>query len=401
MDPLIRRFDAVRDGDLMLCEHRGVAYQRQMHEGRIPYDDAYLATFDSPAYSDSTIARAVNAGRCSLVARYLRAGSSLLDIGAASGAFVKLAIAAGFDAKGYDVIPNAAARLYVQGLYSDNPDAFMAVTMWDSIEHLENPVETLKRVRKNCLLFASVPVFDNLGAIRQSKHYKPGEHLYYWTPDGFVDYMALHGFRLLERSSHETEAGRDSIGAFAFIRDLPDRRDYINAYQTMHSSRHYGSSATELHLETVAGIVRRLQPKSILDYGCGRSDLVAHFWLDGKRNLGRYDPAIPVYRHMPEGQFDLALVCDVMEHIPMAAVDRVLEEVRSKSPAAVFSISTKPARAKLPDGSNAHCTLLTKMEWTRWIADVFGPVEALHSTLDHEIVLFAGTKAEAMQAEAA
>ena len=397
MDELIRRFDAVRDADLMLCEHRGVAYQRDMAKDRIRYDAAYLARFDSPAYTQSPAAMAVRAGRRELVARHLAKGASVLDVGAGAGLFVWDARGAGYDARGFDVMAPAADRLRAQGLYAEELGDFAAVTLWDSLEHMED-CGIVRKVRKGGLLFASLPVFEDLNAIRASKHYKPGEHLYYWTAAGFVAYMALRGFRLLESSDHETRAGREAIGAFAFIRDLPDRRDYITAYQEMHSTRHYGSSATELHLDTVTRLVRQLQPRSILDYGCGRSDLVAHFYLDGKRKLARYDPAIPMFRRLPEGSFDLVLACDVMEHIPMSAVDLVLSEIRAKSGTAIFTISTKLARAKLPDGSNAHCTLLTRSEWTRWIAEVFGPVEALPCTLEHELVLLAGNAQAAREA---
>jgi hypothetical protein len=206
----------------------------------------------------------------------------------------------------------------------------------------------------------------------------------------FPDYMALYGFRLLERSSHETDAGREDIAAFAFVRDLPDYHDHLAAYQHMHATGFYGASATELHLDDVAGIVRTMRPVSIIDYGCGRSDLVAHFWRDGERRIARYDPAIPKFQPMPEGEFDLALCMDVLEHIPMADVDRVLGEIRRKSDAALFTISTKPSRAKLPDGRNAHVTLLRESEWRRWIADVFGKVKALPSKWEHELMLAAG-----------
>lgn len=389
MDALIRRFDAIPDDDLMIT-NRGCAYQRDMTKGRVKYDAKYLATFDSDSYSTSDIAKAVNVGRCEMLARNLDKGATVLDIGAASGAFVRAARLAGFLAMGFDIIPEAVVRLVKAELYADDPDGFDAVTMWDSLEHMEDPGAFLRRIPKGKTLLVSVPMIDDLRRVRSSKHFKPGEHFYYWTRFGFVDWMRLYGFRGLEMSAHEMVAGRQDVMAFSFKRDLPDRRDYVAAYQTMHSTRHYGSSATELYLDTVAQVVRTLAPKSILDYGCGRSDLVAHFWLDGRRKIARYDPAIPAFRHMPEGEFDLALVCDVMEHIPMSAVDRVLTEVRSKSDVALFTISTKPARAKLPDGSNAHCTLLTKSEWTRWIADVFGPVEALPSSLEHELVLLAG-----------
>jgi hypothetical protein len=81
-------------------------------------------------------------------------------------------------------------------------------------------------------------------------------------------------------------------------------------------------------------------------------------------------------------------------------VDTVLSQIREKSGTAIFTISTKLARAKLPDGRNAHVTLLTRGEWTRWISDVFGPVETLPTNMEHELLLLAGPKAGEMKAAA-
>jgi 2-polyprenyl-3-methyl-5-hydroxy-6-metoxy-1,4-benzoquinol methylase len=386
MDRLVKRFDCTRDADLHICE-RGVAYQRDMSK-RVAYDAAYLANYD--AYSANAVSGALNAARVEMLARHVQPGSSVLDIGAASGVFVRAACAAGFGARGFDVIPEAVERLKAADLYADNAGDFDAVTMWDSIEHVDMPELYLKHIKKGSTLVTAIPVFEDLTKIRQSKHYKPGEHFYYWTADGFVDWMAMYGFRLVERSSHETELGRESIGAFAFRKDLPDYHDHILAYSKMHSERFYGSSATELHLNDAARVVRRIQPSTILDYGCGRSDLAAHFWKDGQRLISRYDPAIPAYKSMPGRVYDLVFCCDVMEHIPMAFVDRVLQEVRDRGRVAFFTISTKLARAKLPDGRNAHVTILKPNEWRRWIGDYFGPVEEMTSPLPHELVYVAG-----------
>lgn len=386
------------DDDLMICAHRGIAYQRNMGRGRIAYDAAYFAHYQ--ALGGSSIERALNDGRLAMVARHAERGASVLDFGIGNGSFLMAAREAGFAARGFDINREAVAWLRERGLYAEGPDEADVVTFWDSLEHLEDPHVVLRNVRRGALVLVAIPVMADIGRVRESKHYKPGEHLAYFTADGFVAWMAEYGFRLLERSDHEISAGRDSIGAFAFRRDLPDWRDFVGAYSELHASRHYGSSATELHLLTAARVVKALGPRSILDYGCGRSDLVAHFWKDGSRRIARYDPAIPMFKRMPEGRFDLAFVCDVMEHIPMAAVDRVLEEIRSKSDTALFTISLKLARARLPDGSNAHCTLLTRSEWTRWIGDYFGPVRELPSHSEQELVLVAGPKAEATKAAA-
>lgn len=376
MDRLIKRFDTTNDNDLKLCLHRGIAYQKDMTV-TVEYGKAYFEHYES--YRDER-AQKITAGRVEFVKRHHE--GPLLDIGIGCGAFVTQH----GNAHGFDVNPHAIQWLKDRNLYADQLQNYKALTFWDVIEHVKDPNSYFKRVQRDALVFVSIPIFKDLTKVRDSKHYKPGEHFYYFTESGFVEWMALYGFRLLERSDHETEAGRDSIVSFAFKRDLPGYRDFIGAYAEMHSTRHYGASAS-MYLPYVLPIVKELKPSSILDYGCGRSDLAAHFWRDGERTIGRYDPAIPEFKQMPEGKFGLVMCCDVMEHIPMAAVDRVLEQIREKSNKVFFCISTKPARAKLPNGQNAHVTLLKKSEWARWIAEVFGSATTINTEWDHVLMV--------------
>lgn len=394
MDGLIKRFAAEKDNDLMLCEHRGVAYQRDMNKNRTPYDEKYLATYNSFAYKKSDVAKAVNAGRIAMLKRHAPESAKVLDVGAASCAFINAALDAGYDAKGFDIIPDVEQRLKKEDLFSDNPEGFDVVTFWDSLEHIEEPANWLRNVKRGALLLVAVPIMTELKKIRESKHYKFGEHLYYWTDEGFINYMALYEYRLIEKSTHETDAGRSGIGAYVFVRDIPDYRDHIAAYVELHFSnpKYSRSSATELYLQTVAQEVRRIKPKSILDYGCGRSDISAHFWNDGTRYIERYDPAIIELKEWHVQSVDLALCLDVMEHIPMLYVDKVFSQIKSRSDTAIFAISTKLARAKLPDGRNSHVTLLTKDEWINWIKNVFGNIRLLKSNSETELVLITGTK---------
>lgn len=216
VDSLIAHFPATPDHDLMLCETHGIAYQRDMNAGRVAYDADYLAKVD--AYEDTKIAKAVNAGRCALLSRHVKKGATVLDVGAGSGAFVRAARAVGFAAYGFEVIPEGVRRLRAAGVFQDDPAGFHAVTFWDSLEHMEDPEAWLRKLGKGPKVFASLPVFRDLRSIRTSKHYRPGEHLHYFTSGGFIDWMALYGFKFLEQSTHETEAGRQGIGAFAFWR---------------------------------------------------------------------------------------------------------------------------------------------------------------------------------------
>lgn len=216
MDRVISSSPWYADDDLAICEADGVAYQRDMAAGRVEYGEDYFAKV--AAYEGGEIARQVNAGRCSMLVRHLAPGARVLDWGAGSGAFMREARAAGFEVHGFDVIEETARWLRATGAYSHEPSRFDAVTLWDVIEHLEAPAEVLGEVRPGAMVFASIPVFADLARIRESRHYRPGEHLYYFTADGFIRWMAEIGFQHVETSDHETRAGRDSIGAFAFRR---------------------------------------------------------------------------------------------------------------------------------------------------------------------------------------
>lgn len=216
MDKIIASFEWCYDNDLRLCIDQGVAYQADMTSSRVPYDARYLEKVR--AYEGSEIAAKVNAGRVAMLSRQLAPGASVIDWGAGSGEFLREARAAGFAVAGFDVIPQTRIALEAAGAYAEDPGKFDALTLWDTLEHLQKPMGVLARVAPGAHVFVSLPIFEDLRRVRESRHYRPGEHLYYFTADGLVRWMAENGFDLLERSAHEVEAGRDSIGAFAFRR---------------------------------------------------------------------------------------------------------------------------------------------------------------------------------------
>lgn len=381
MDPLIRRFDAELDGDLNICPTQGIAYQRDMRRGRVAYDDAYFVK--CAAYEDTDIARQVVASRVALVNRHIGADHTLMDIGAGSGAFVR----ARFATWGCDINPATVAQLQADGRWCDDLRGFTAFCLWDVIEHIEDPdAHLFRQMPDGAWLFCSLPIFGSIAKIRESKHYRPGEHLYYFSERGFVNWMAEYRWRLVESSDAEMQAGREDIGQFAFRRDLPGYHATVEQYRKLYEP-HYGASSRDLYLDIVAPVVLPRAPASIMDYGCGRSDLLAHFWADGARRLAWYDPAVPGRKQMPAGEFDMVLCNDVLEHIRMEDVDRVLREIRARSSNALFTISLRPARAKLPDGRNAHVALLSASEWSRWIADVFGQANRHPTPWDHILML--------------
>lgn len=201
---------AEEDGDLMLCREHGLAYQKDRNhviEYGVDYFDKCMS------YEGQEIANKLNAGRVALVNRYV-GQNKVVDIGIGSGEFIK----SRDNTHGLDVNPVAVAWLRSNGLWAGNFQAYSGYAMWDVIEHIPSPEVYLGGIQLHRYLFVSIPVFEDLDRIRESRHYRPGEHLQYFTRRGFIEWMGMHGFMLLEVSDHETKAGRDSILSFAFRR---------------------------------------------------------------------------------------------------------------------------------------------------------------------------------------
>lgn len=211
MDRFIASMPFEDDGDLALCREHGVAYQKDM-SNLVCYDAEYYDKCKS--YEDQAIALKINAGRIELVNRYVGPLGRVLDIGIGSGEFIKKRP----HTFGCDVNPVAIEWLRRNDLWSSRLDEFAGCTFWDVLEHVPQPELYLKQIRLHAHLFTSIPIFYGLGGIRLSKHYRPNEHLYYFEERGFVAWMALHGFMLLETQDFEIQAGRESILSFAFKR---------------------------------------------------------------------------------------------------------------------------------------------------------------------------------------
>lgn len=224
MDRFIAAMPAEKDADLMICAAHGVAYQADMDAPGVPYDETYFENY--VRLEGQPIARKLNVGRVGLVNRFAGVDGRVVDVGVGSGEFIK---SRGKNTYGVDVNPVATAWLKANGLWAGDLTTFThAFTFWDVIEHIKDPNEYFQYVGADGFLFTSIPIFTDLKWVRQSRHYKPGEHLYYFTTKGFIDWMGCYGFALLDCLTFETDAGRDSILSFAFQRtQLCQHRDRI------------------------------------------------------------------------------------------------------------------------------------------------------------------------------
>ncbi len=157
---------------------------------------------------------------------------------------------------------------------------------------------------------------------------------------------------------------------------MADESSLIDYYGSVHSTRVYGTSSVK-YVRFLRPQIRLLNPKSILDYGCGQSCLLESLALDPTPDLLRYDPAIPDYATPPSKPAELLVNIDVLEHIDEADLDDVLSQMRSLCEEAIIVVDTSPAKHTLPDGRNAHVTLRSHDWWRERIERHFGPVYAI------------------------
>lgn len=175
------------------------------------YDGGYFEKYQ--VLDNSDMGASLTRLRVDMVERHHGDDSNqVIDIGIGGGRFVTQ-----YGGFGYDVNPDAIEWLTDRGWFRDPyVNGAEVLTFWDSLEHIPNPEAIVARASR--WVFVSMPIYSDLGDCLGSPHYKPGEHIWYWTFDGLARWFQRQGFEMYEANHMETEAGRRGIMSFAFKR---------------------------------------------------------------------------------------------------------------------------------------------------------------------------------------
>ncbi len=196
------------DGLIWLANH-GTGYCRG--GARDLYDKSY---FENYLKRDaSQIGGELTRARQHFVGSYTTwVKDAMVDVGIGGGRFCREA-----DCLGIDINPDAIDWLKLEDRYFDLERGPIAIaTFWDSLEHIVDARRMLFNVTD--FVFLSTPIYRDMNHVLRSKHYKPGEHVWYWTRTGIDTYMRWHGFEQIGRSEFEKCCGREDIESFAFRR---------------------------------------------------------------------------------------------------------------------------------------------------------------------------------------
>ena len=194
----------------------GIGYL-DAHE-TVPYDEEYWLKYQS--YRGNGIGEQLTTGRIEMTSKEWRAISQeqtgvvkpeVIDIGIGSGEFVEE-----MNCYGTDVNPHAIAWLKKQKCYRDplaNPAPIL--TFWDVLEHIQDPKPLLDTAK---VVLTSLPIHADVQGCLESKHLRPGEHLWHFTDQGIREFMTLANFQFIASDDFEIRAGREGIITYIFHR---------------------------------------------------------------------------------------------------------------------------------------------------------------------------------------
>lgn len=138
---------------------------------------------------------------------------------------------------------------------------------------------------------------------------------------------------------------------------------YLDNYKVLHKQKPDFGTSSIAFWNDIKQLFAFLNPKTIIDFGCGKGILAEKInTLKGKKCL-KYDPAIEEYNTLPNFVSDLIICTDVLEHVPESILMQVIYKIETHSKYAFLNISCRRAGAILPDGSNAHCTIYPPRWW--------------------------------------
>ena len=198
-------------------------------------DSVFLQDGNASYYLDES-----NLRSCELkhrwVMRFLRPGSSLLDVGSNFGHFLK-AVSPDLVGRGLELSPaavrwgreNLGVDAHVGSAYAI-PDTLRgphdAVCLWDVIEHLEQPLLALREahavLKPGGYLFLSTPDAGSFAArlLGRRWHYlDPVQHLHLFARSNLVDALQRSGFRVVVFRR---------FGHYYRIRYVFDRLEYLH-----------------------------------------------------------------------------------------------------------------------------------------------------------------------------
>jgi hypothetical protein len=195
-----------------------------------------------------------------------------------------------------------------------------------------------------------------------------------------------------------------------YSRENPSPRliELREMYKTMHvhGDQHHGlppegtfsGGSLEPQCLRIAGLCRKYQARSILDYGSGKGNFyqktsikltngekfknIEELWAVD--SITCYDPGYEPFSQLPTKKFDGVISTDVWEHCPEDDLPWIINEIFSYAEKFVYAnVACYPALKVMPNGENPHCTIKP----TDWWVELLRRVAIAHPDIRYHVIL--------------
>lgn len=149
----------------------------------------------------------------------------------------------------------------------------------------------------------------------------------------------------------------------------------LSQYQELHAQGKFPGVSVLQHAGEIAELVAQYKAKRLLDFGCGMAfqysrERVHLLWGVDVPTL--YDPASRFFSNVPPGTYHGVVCTDVLEHVPEEELEETARMLAGYTKRFAFvSVCSRPANLKLPNGSNAHCTVKPFEWWQEYLEPFF------------------------------
>lgn len=173
---------------------------------------------------------------------------------------------------------------------------------------------------------------------------------------------------------------------------IKNSKNTITQYKYLHKTNLLYGTSSLLYYNKIKNLIREINPINIIDFGCGKGVLSDKIEQELKIKCTKYDPAIKKYNRIHTKHFDLLICTDVLEHVPIKKMEKLLKKITKLSDTCFFAISCRLATHILPNGENAHCTVFPKEWWKDYLNNYFNIITELEDEDPNTLVLIAKNK---------
>lgn len=190
----------------------------------------------------------------------------------------------------------------------------------------------------------------------------------------------------------------------------PRYQQLLACYQQLHRDGDGHTSAQQIYAgasilyfaDAIKNIIKHYGARTLLDYGAGKGMHYANatlvtpqgrqlpplkdYW--GFESVACYDPGYPLHSRLPTGKFDGVLCCDVLEHCPREDLPWIVDELFGFAKQFIFAnVASYPAEKELPNGENAHCSVLRPSWWEELVRETAAryPTVKYHFQIVHRL----------------